>query len=359
MPYPYDVDDLAAIDDLTQANNNPYNSGTNPWGIKRGGHRQILITLLNAAARAANAIASAADSAADYAGRMSGTSTSSVTIGTGSKTFTTQADKFFEDGRWVNAIYDENNYVIGIVTSYVGTTLTINVTKAVGSGSHNAWSIYASNQPGSDGAPGAAGGTGPAGRMAGIPMVYDGTGYTQIDPGTAKIRRNSATPALVDRLYISETASDGKGVASWWSGASSGTSTKRGRIDIFDEDNPANFLSYDVTGALVDHGGYDELVVTYRDHGGTMSNGVALVVQVVDGADKGDQGIQGIPGADGQDGALCWVRHWCLLLCVVGVWRGGRWRVTGRPAVVAIFEDALDAKPRRAWHGRRRGHRVV
>ena len=162
--------------------------------------------------------------------------------------------------------------------------------------------FYRTGNAGANGADGAAGPTGPKGRTGGIPMVYDGTGYTQINPGTAKIRRNSATPALVNRLYISETDSDGKGVASWWSGASSGTSTKRGRIDIFDEDNPANFLSYDVTGALVDYGGYDELTVTYRDHGGTMSDGVALVVQVVDGADKGDQGIQGIPGANGQNG---------------------------------------------------------
>ncbi len=163
---------------------------------------------------------------------------------------------------------------------------------------------------GSAGATGSPGPTGATGRMAGIPMVYDGSSYANGDPGTAKLRRNNATPALVDRLYISETDSDAKGVASWWSSASSGTSDKRGRIDIFHATDPTNFLSYDIRDDLTDNGGWDTLVVSYRDHGGTLSDTDQLLVHAFASGDKGDtgdtgaQGPAGAAGADGDDGAI-------------------------------------------------------
>ena len=163
--------------------------------------------------------------------------------------------------------------------------------------------FYRTGNAGANGADGTAGPTGPTGRMAGIPMVYDGTGYTQVDPGLGKLRRNSATPALVTEIYISETDTEPKGVASWWASASSGTSAKRGRIDIFHETAPENFLSYDITGAISDQGGWDILTVTYRDHGGTLSNADPLLVHAFASGDKGDAGDTGAPGADGNDGA--------------------------------------------------------
>ena len=163
--------------------------------------------------------------------------------------------------------------------------------------------FYRTGNAGANGADGAAGPTGPTGRMAGIPMVYDGTGYTQVDPGLGKLRRNSATPALVTEIYISETDMEPKGVASWWASASSGTSAKRGRIDIFHETAPENFLSYDITGAISDQGGWDILTVTYRDHGGTLSDTDPLLVHAFASGDKGDTGAQGAPGDPGADGA--------------------------------------------------------
>lgn len=446
MTYPYDTTTNNAIDALEAANSDPYDVGTNPDGYGVGGHRQNFTDDLNNVAIVANSIADAAAAAEDYAGRMSGTSTTSRTIGTGSHTFTTQANKFFEVGRWVDIVYDATNSMIGYVTSYSSTTLQVTVTSVEGSGTYASWNIYTSNKPGETGAQGTQGiqgdtgetgraaglaysfstntsatdptsgkikfnsatiasvteiyisetdneansiatliatfddststikgridvvdpatpnkggsfavtglsdnGTwvtlsvtylsgssvpsnaadvavnytpkgdkgdtgsqglqgvvGATGRMAGIPMVYDGSSYASGDPGTAKLRRNNATPALVDRLYISETDSDAKGVASWWSSASSGTSTNRGRIDIFHETDPENFLSYNITGALTDNGGWDTLVVSYRDHGGTLSDTDPLLVHAFASGDKGDTGVQGPqgdPGADGSDGA--------------------------------------------------------
>lgn len=302
MAYPYDASTTTAIARLAAANSNAYDAGTNPNGLARGGHRQNFAPDLNALATVANSVSDAANAASNLAANMAGTSVSSVTIGTGSKSFTTQAGKFFDVGRWLQIVYDANNYLIGQVTSYSGTALVVNVTKTGGSGTYASWNLYVSSTPGADGATGATGSTGATGRNAGIPLTYDGSAYTQADPGTGKLRRNNATPALVTRLYISETDTDGKGASSWWSAVSSGTSTKRGRIDIFHATQPQNFLSFDVTGALSDQGGWDILTVSYRDSGGTLSNGDPLLVWTVDGADKGDQGIQGIQGTAGTNG---------------------------------------------------------
>jgi hypothetical protein len=443
MAYPYDSSTLAALAELEAANSDPYNAGTNPHGYGVGGHRQNFTDDLNNVAIVANSIEDAADAAADYAGRMSGTSTTSRTIGTGSHTFTTQSDKFFEVGRWVDIIYDASNYMIGQVTSYSSTTLIVNVTAVGGSGTYADWDIYTSNKPGATGATGSTGSigatgptglaaglaysfstnvnatdptsgkikfnnatigsvteiyisetdnnanaiaallatfddststvkgridvvdpdtptkggsfsvtgfsdngswvtvsvtyiagtavpnnaasvavnfsrtgdkgdtgstgstgpTGATGRMAGIPMVYDGSSYASGDPGTAKLRRNNATPSLVDRLYISETDSDTKGVSSWWSSASSGTSANRGRIDIFHATDPTNFLSYNITGALTDNGGWDTLIVSYRDHGGMLSDTDDLLVHAYASGDKGDTGATGAQGPAGNDGS--------------------------------------------------------
>lgn len=112
----------------------------------------------NAAASASNAAASAA--------KLSGTSASSVLIATGSKSFTTQASKFFDVGNYVmiSSGADPSNYMHGQVTAYSGTSLTVNVTNIGGSGTFADWTIAVS---GTRGATGATGPTGPAGSGSG------------------------------------------------------------------------------------------------------------------------------------------------------------------------------------------------
>lgn len=76
----------------------------------------------------------------------SATSVSAVTIGLGSKSFTTQSGLPIEEGDRVR-ISDAGqskvttNFMIGAVTSYVGTTLTVNVTHIGGSGTISNWLI--------------------------------------------------------------------------------------------------------------------------------------------------------------------------------------------------------------------------
>lgn len=106
-----------------------------------------------AAAASSSAIAIAAATATTV-----GTSTSSVAIGTGSKAFTTQAGKNWIVGTYLIIASAANpaNFMAGQVTSYSGTSLTINVPTGGtgGSGTFADWNIGLAGQ---QGAPGAAG----------------------------------------------------------------------------------------------------------------------------------------------------------------------------------------------------------
>lgn len=73
-----------------------------------------------------------------------GTSPTSNTIGTGSMTFTTQAGLPYVAGSndvWIDDQANPENWMEGVVTSYSGTTLVVNVTASGGSGTKTAWNI--------------------------------------------------------------------------------------------------------------------------------------------------------------------------------------------------------------------------
>ena len=78
------------------------------------------------------------------------TSTSSLTIGTGSKTFTTQSGLAYVAGNTVQATYASNSadYMFGTITSYSGTTMVVNVTAVGGSGTFASWNISLQGLPG-------------------------------------------------------------------------------------------------------------------------------------------------------------------------------------------------------------------
>lgn len=97
--------------------------------------------------------------AAAQATKLTGTSTTSNAIGTGAKTFTTQAGKFFDPGARLLISSDANptaNTMFGIVTAYSGTSLTVSVTATNGTGTFSDWTIRVS---GERGAPGPSGST--------------------------------------------------------------------------------------------------------------------------------------------------------------------------------------------------------
>lgn len=71
------------------------------------------------------------------------TSTSSVAIGTGAKSFTlAETDRAWSVGTQLRIAADDSNYMNAVVTTYTGTTaLTVNVIEAVGSGTYASWSL--------------------------------------------------------------------------------------------------------------------------------------------------------------------------------------------------------------------------
>lgn len=98
----------------------------------------------------------AATNAQNYAAAYSGTSTTSLAIGVGSKVFTTQASKLWVEGQYLQIASDADgaNYMHGNVTTYSGTTLTMNITDIGGSGTLADWNISISGTRGSTGAAG-------------------------------------------------------------------------------------------------------------------------------------------------------------------------------------------------------------
>ncbi len=124
---------------------------------------------------AAQAAASAV-SAASIAAGINDTSTTSLAIGTGAKTFTVSAGKQFAAGQFFNAISAANaaNYMHGTVTSYTGTSLVTNVTDIGGSGTKADWNISISGSQGATGSPGASGSV-PIAAAAGTVDAITGT----------------------------------------------------------------------------------------------------------------------------------------------------------------------------------------
>lgn len=110
----------------------------------------------NAETAETNAEAAAAD-AALQAAKLTGTSTTSNSIGTGSKSFTTQAGKLFDVGARLLITSDAapaSRSMFGTVTAYSGTSLTVDVAATVGSGTYTDWTIRVSGERGAQGTAG-------------------------------------------------------------------------------------------------------------------------------------------------------------------------------------------------------------
>jgi len=125
-----------------------------------------------AAAEAAQTAAEAAETGAEAAEAsvlgLNATSTSSLAIGTGGKSFTTQSGKGFISGMWILATSDADptNYMHGYVSSYSSTTLVMVATNTGGSGTHADWTIRVS---------GTRGAIGPAGSISDFSGVTGAT----------------------------------------------------------------------------------------------------------------------------------------------------------------------------------------
>jgi hypothetical protein len=93
------------------------------------------------------------------------TSTTSLVVGTGTKTFTTQSGLAYAAGARVRASSNgtPTSWMEGLVTAYSGTNLTFNVDLVSGSGTLADWNLNLAGVQGAQGVPGATGATGPQG----------------------------------------------------------------------------------------------------------------------------------------------------------------------------------------------------
>lgn len=189
------------------------------------------ISETNAGNSASAALASAVAAASAAAG-LQGTSTSAVTIGTGTKTFTTQAGKQFNN-TWVQATDsgDASRWVFGYCT-YSGTTLSMtvaNANDAGGSGSCSSW-VLSVNGP--RGVTGATGATGTVGTLqSATDFAYDPATSSGLNIGikagdirsdNATTHHNATTTALTNNAtnYVEVNAS---GVSANTTGFSAGS----------------------------------------------------------------------------------------------------------------------------------------
>lgn len=72
---------------------------------------------------------------------VQGDSSTTLTIGTGAKTFVLDSDQPFIAGMSVTARYDDSNDMSGTITRVRGLNVTVNVSSVNGSGSHSAWEL--------------------------------------------------------------------------------------------------------------------------------------------------------------------------------------------------------------------------
>lgn len=131
------------------ANGNTYNDGiVPPNNMGNGGHRSYLLPMLTDVIVDLATKQAAAEAAAISAIAAPGTnasSTTSLAIGTGSKSLTIQTGKAFVVGQWVLVTSSASpaNWMAGYITSYTSGTgaLVVTVTHVGGSGTIAAWNV--------------------------------------------------------------------------------------------------------------------------------------------------------------------------------------------------------------------------
>lgn len=146
-----DAASSAAKELLAGVNSNTYHATSNPLGLAGLGYKTVIPAAYNAMATLSTAMVAEANVAVSSTLLNSSvtTSSSSNTIGTGTKSFAVQTGKSFPIGMIARAtdVSDTANYVSGAVQSYDSGTgvLVIDATATGGSGTIASWSIFPDN----------------------------------------------------------------------------------------------------------------------------------------------------------------------------------------------------------------------
>ncbi len=287
-----------------------------------------MIDINNATSNAQDAIdaknlaEAAARTATSQAAKLTGTSTTSVEIGTGSKVFTTQADKDFNGNNVrVYSDADPTNFMDGLA-SYSGTTLTVTVTAIGGSGTFTDWTIRVN---------GARGATGAAGSVTdgdkGDITVTDSGGTWTLDP-TAITGKTEAVIASGDYILFSDT--DDTGALK--------KDTVQGIIDLIPA-SPNAFTATDTISATAD---WDTLVTAglYKTKGTNYTNGPLFSLDTT-----GSLSVRTISG-DANRIVQVWVEGATSDVWKRGTSNGGTtwtmWRLVGESAKATRWQKMLN-----------------
>lgn len=118
------------------------------------------------------------------------TSSTAATIGIGTQTFTIPPGLAFSVNQWVLIQETSNsaNKMLGQITTYVGTSLAVNVIAVAGSGSHTDWTIVLTNSPAAAGYQppvGTGNVTGPGSATSGHIAIFSGASGNLLADGGA------------------------------------------------------------------------------------------------------------------------------------------------------------------------------
>lgn len=136
------------------------------------------------------------------------TSSSTITMGTGSKSFTAQIGLAYLPNDRVRISYNAYTYMEGVVIGYAGNTLTVNVDRVIGSGIYSLWNIGIAGDVGDTGPTGPTGNTGATG-ATGATGPSPAIGFFAYATGGQTMSTTYSQITFIISLY-----SDGGGYAS-------------------------------------------------------------------------------------------------------------------------------------------------
>lgn len=126
----------------------------------------------------------------------------------------------------------------------------------------------------------AQGGSGATGDPGGITIHYTfSTTTTNADPGNGLLRLNSGTQSSATAIYADLLSSDGTDYTSVLDNLTSGGSTEKGLIKLFNTSDPTKWIVFSLTGETT-HTGYREFAVTYIGESGVnpLANGASIAL---------------------------------------------------------------------------------
>lgn len=139
---------------------------------------------------------------------------------------------------------------------------------------------------------GSQGPTGDAGSDGGIRWSYSAS-TAMADPGTGFLRLNSGTMSSVTGMAIANTTAENGNpdvtdyILSW---DDSTSTSARGTLTLRSEANVGTFAIYQITSAVTDHSGWNEMTLAYVDHAGSFTASETLSVMFSRTGDKGADG---------------------------------------------------------------------